>query len=180
MLWNHVGVRGVTMDLMLWALDLNFSSGDLTNTSSHICGNWYLPIFLFREGSFILINIASLMVLAMLWSSLPTSCSETLHDQWCCDDHGWLVEPLCILWTSVQKFCLIPQCILHQSPPCHTWTDRSLHSFAGWYLCLWDVPGGPWWCCLLWKTFLPHFFCRCFCSSDPCLVCMGQLYVACC
>ena len=27
----------------------NFNSGDLTNTSSHICGSWYLPIFLFYE-----------------------------------------------------------------------------------------------------------------------------------
>ena len=31
---------------------LNFSSGDLTSTSSHMCGSWYLPIFLFRDGSF--------------------------------------------------------------------------------------------------------------------------------
>ena len=51
---------------------LSLSSGDLTNTSSHMCGSWYLPIFLFRDGSLPLINIASLMALAMLWSSLPT------------------------------------------------------------------------------------------------------------
>ena len=51
------------MALMLWAfIYLNLSSGDLTNTSSHMCGSWYFPIFLFREGLFILINIASLMV----------------------------------------------------------------------------------------------------------------------
>ena len=37
-----------------------------------MCGKWYLPIFLYRDGSFTLINIASLMVLAILWSSLPT------------------------------------------------------------------------------------------------------------
>ena len=43
---------------------LNFSSGNLTSASSHMCGSWYLPIFLFRDGSFTLINIASLMVLA--------------------------------------------------------------------------------------------------------------------
>ena len=51
---------------------LNFNSDDLTSTSSHMCGGWYLPIFLFRDGSLTLINIASLMVLAMLWFSLPT------------------------------------------------------------------------------------------------------------
>ena len=31
---------------------LSLSSGDLTSTSSQICGSWYLPIFLFRDGSF--------------------------------------------------------------------------------------------------------------------------------
>ena len=51
---------------------LSLSSGDLTSTSSHICGSWYLPIFLFRYGSLTLINIASLMALAIFWSFLPT------------------------------------------------------------------------------------------------------------
>ena len=59
------------MVMMLLVFYLNFNSGDLTNTSSHMCGSWYLPIFLFRDGSFTLFNIASLMLLAMLWSSLP-------------------------------------------------------------------------------------------------------------
>ena len=44
----------------------------MASTSSQICGSWYLPIFLFRDGSLTLISMASLMVLAMLWSSLPT------------------------------------------------------------------------------------------------------------
>ena len=47
------------MAMILLALYLNFNSGDLTNTSSHMCGSWYLPIFLFRDWSFNLINIAS-------------------------------------------------------------------------------------------------------------------------
>ena len=51
---------------------LNLSSDDMTNTSSHICGSWYLPIFPFRDGSLTLISIASLMVLAILWTSLST------------------------------------------------------------------------------------------------------------
>ena len=28
----------------------NCSSGDLTSTSSQLCGSWYLPIFLLRDG----------------------------------------------------------------------------------------------------------------------------------
>ena len=58
---------------MLKAFYLNFISGDLANNSSHICGSWYLPMFLFRDGSFTLINIASLMVLAIFFMSYPRS-----------------------------------------------------------------------------------------------------------
>ena len=61
---------------------LSWSSGDLTNTSSQICGIWYLPIFLFRDGSLTLIRIASLMVLAMLWSSLPTMLKLSRDTSW--------------------------------------------------------------------------------------------------
>ena len=67
-----MGIRGVTKALMLWGCYLSLSSGDLTNTSSHICGSWYLPIYLFRDGSLTLISIVSLMDLAKLWYSLPT------------------------------------------------------------------------------------------------------------
>ena len=38
---------------------------------SQICGRLYFPIFLFRVGLFTLMYIASLMVLAKLFSSLP-------------------------------------------------------------------------------------------------------------
>ena len=50
----------------------NFSSEMLSRTSSQICGRWYLPMFLFRDGSLTLIYRASLMVLVRFWSSLPT------------------------------------------------------------------------------------------------------------
>ena len=82
MVKNLVGTR-VSLTLMLLGYDyysycntiyylFNFNSGDLTNTSSHICGSWYLPIFLFMDGTLTQISMASLMVLVMLWSSLPT------------------------------------------------------------------------------------------------------------
>ena len=72
MLWNQVCIRGVTRVLMLCSCYLSLSSDDLTNTSSHICGSWYLPVFLFKDGSLTLNGIDSLMDLAILWSSLPT------------------------------------------------------------------------------------------------------------
>ena len=71
LLWNHVDVRG-SPDLGAVDFYLSLSSSDLTSTSSHMCGSWYLPIFLFRDGPLTLINTASLMALAILWSSLPT------------------------------------------------------------------------------------------------------------
>ena len=51
---------------------LSLSSGEFTSTSSLIYGSWYLPIFLFRDGSSTLMRIASLMDLAMFWSPLST------------------------------------------------------------------------------------------------------------
>ena len=43
----------------------------LCKTSSHMCGRWYLPIFLLRDGSLTLMNRASLIALVRFWSSLP-------------------------------------------------------------------------------------------------------------
>ena len=67
-MWVLQGHHGPGVKGCYW----NLSSGDLTNTSSHICGSWYLPIFLFRDGFLTLISIATLKALAILWSSLPT------------------------------------------------------------------------------------------------------------
>ena len=51
------------------AVYLSLSACDLANSSSHICGSWYLPIFLFRDGPLTLIRIASLMDLTMVLSA---------------------------------------------------------------------------------------------------------------
>ena len=87
MVQNQVGQHGVTMHLLwLCLLMLNYwfncNSGDLTNTSSQICGSWYLPIFLLRDGSLTLISIASLIVLVILWSSLPTMLKLSRDTSW--------------------------------------------------------------------------------------------------
>ena len=50
---------------------LILSPGMVNRTLSHICGRLYLPVFQFRVGLFTLMYMASLMVLAMLFSSLP-------------------------------------------------------------------------------------------------------------
>ena len=50
----------------------NFSSKVLNRTSFHMCGRWYLPIFLLRDGLLTLMYKASLIVLMRFWSSLPT------------------------------------------------------------------------------------------------------------
>ena len=75
----------------------SLSSGDLTNTSSQICSSWYLPIFLFRDGSLTLISIASLMALAMLWSSLPTMLKLSRDTSW----------PVMLKWSCMGDGALI-------------------------------------------------------------------------
>ena len=50
-MWNlvSVGIRGSPGPGVI-GIYLSFNSGDLTSTSSHMCGTWNLPIFLFRDG----------------------------------------------------------------------------------------------------------------------------------
>ena len=62
----------------LWLMELpqvsiyfNLSSEMWGRTTSQICGRWYLPIFLFRDGLLTLMYKASLMSLMRFWSSLP-------------------------------------------------------------------------------------------------------------
>ena len=61
-------VDGITTGWNLFYF--KFSSEMLSRTSSQICGRWYLPIFLFRDGLLTLMYRASLMVL--MRSSLPS------------------------------------------------------------------------------------------------------------
>ena len=63
---------GQQADVICLGQFYNFSSEMLNRASSQICGRWYLPMFLFRDGSLTLIYRASLMVLMRFWSSLPT------------------------------------------------------------------------------------------------------------
>ena len=121
---------------------------------------------LFRDGSLTLISMASLMVLVMLWSSLPTmlklsrdnSCPVML--KWSCMGDGTLICSL-NLSANVLSDSL---CTLYHSPSCHTYICKSLPSSLVCYPCLLGGLGAPWWYWLLRKTFLCHVFCRGFCS----------------
>ena len=44
----------------------------VNKTLSHIWGSLYLPMFLLRDGSLPLIDVSSLMILAMVYDSLPS------------------------------------------------------------------------------------------------------------
>ena len=50
----------------------SLSSEMFSRTSSHMCGRWYLPTFLFRDGLLTLMYRASFIALLRLCSSLPT------------------------------------------------------------------------------------------------------------
>ena len=60
----------------------NLSSEMLCRTSSHMCGRWYLPIFLLRDGSLTLMYRASFMVLRRFWPSLPTISKLSMVTLW--------------------------------------------------------------------------------------------------
>ena len=64
----------------------NFNSDVLCRTSCHTWGKWYLPMFLFRDGSLTLMNRASLIALVRFWSSrlLWWSCWCWYCDWRCC------------------------------------------------------------------------------------------------
>ena len=84
--YSHVWL----MELPQVSIYFKFSSEMLSRTSYHMCGRWYLPIFLFRDGLLTLMYKASVISLRRFWSSLPnmeklsmvTECTEVLI--WSC------------------------------------------------------------------------------------------------
>ena len=60
----------------------NFSSEMLSRTSSQICGRWYLPMFLLRDGLLALLYRTSFMVLKRFWSSLPSMVKLSIVTSW--------------------------------------------------------------------------------------------------
>ena len=88
---------------MVWHY-LRCNSGDFASTSSQMCGNWNFPMFLFRDGSFTLMNMASLMFLAMLLSSLPTTVKLSRDTSW----------PVVLWWSMMGDGDLM--CSLYLSP----------------------------------------------------------------
>ena len=111
------------------------NSGDLASTSSQMCGSWNLPMFLLRDGSLTLINIASLMFLAILLSSLPTILKFSRDTSW----------PVVLLWSMMGDGALI--CSLNLSPKfCQTLQYTLLHNLP-FHICTYLSPHFYWvWC----------------------------------
>ena len=59
-------------------------------TTAQMCGSWNFPRFLLRDGSLTLMNMASLMVLVMLWTSLPEKLPTLMPcpEDWACSYMG--------------------------------------------------------------------------------------------
>ena len=163
--------------------DVKFSSGDLTSASSCMCGSWYLPIFLFRDGSFTLIHIASLMVLVILWSSLHTKLKLSRDNSWpvmlwwawtgdgvfmCSVNLSAKVLPDSPNIFFITVYPATPEPVDHST----LWQDDI--SIFGVYQEVLDGVSS------FEKHFYPMFSARCFYSSHPWLGCMGQLCRACC
>ena len=107
--WNAHHGCGWQMLLPKWQMDqplgqcFNFKSEFLCRTPSHMWGRWYLPMFLFRDGSLTLMNRASYCSGEVL--VLPSNYGEIIDDNFMTWDvtmvmnrrGGLLVffEPLC-------------------------------------------------------------------------------------
>ena len=138
------------------------SSDDLTNTSSHKCGSWYLPIFLLRDGSLSLISISSLMDLAILWSPLPTMLKFSMERSWPVVlwwsrmGEGALVfyEPFCKSSTSFPNIIFFTDKTelfqkvqrTHEGPLTHPWPLQHHWSWPFYWKLLHCGQGGPKYC----------------------------------
>ena len=129
----------------------NFSSEVLSRTSSHVCGRWHWPMFLLRDGLFTHLYNASFIALLSFLSSLPTMLKLSMVTLWPVVLKWSYIEklPFDVLWTSLQMFLSILQCIPHHNLPCHICIYTWLHSSFRWDLDLLEPLGGSWWYCLL-------------------------------
>ena len=82
----------------------SLSSGIVNKILSHMCGRLYFPMFLFRVGLLTLMNMASWMVLAILFSSLPRILKLSIDVIW----------PLMFWWWYIGEGVF--KCSLNLSP----------------------------------------------------------------
>ena len=111
----------------------------LSRTSSQICGRWYLPMFLLRDGLFALMYRASFMVHKRFWSSLPSMVKLSMVTSWP-EMLRWSymgMGPLDVPCTSLQNFLLTLQYTHHHNPPCHTYICMWPHFFEEWIFVFW-------------------------------------------
>ena len=80
--WQMLRPYVCLMELPQVSIYFKFSSEMLSRTSSHMCGRWYLPMFLLRDGLFALMYRASFMVLKRFWSSLPSMVKLSMVTSW--------------------------------------------------------------------------------------------------
>ena len=89
--WWWDGVVGLAQwALLMWGgrAYVKCRSGVLKKTSVHIWDSWNFPMFLLRDRSLPLMNMASLMVLAMVCDSLPTM-EKFSNLVWCPEVLAW-------------------------------------------------------------------------------------------
>ena len=112
--WNsHCRVGGIEWLMLLpqgrchchgSMIYFNLISGMFNRTSSHICGRWYLPIFLFRDGLLTLMYRASFIALLRFWFSLPTILKFSTLMLW----------PVVLKWSNMEEGAF--WCSLNLSP----------------------------------------------------------------
>ena len=71
----------------------SLTSEMISRTSSHMCGRWYLPTFLFRDGLLTLMYRASFIALLRLCSSFPTMLKSSTLMSW----------PVMLWWSNMGR-----------------------------------------------------------------------------
>ena len=120
---------------------LSLSPGVSFSIWSHTCGSWYLPRFLFKDGSLALMYMASLMCLVVpcvsLWTMLKqsglTGCPMQLLWRWMGEGRGPWDAP----WVCPPKLCQSLLCTQLDSWWLGICIDKWLHIFETWCPCLW-------------------------------------------
>ena len=144
-----------------------FSSEMLSRTSCQICGRWYLPMFLLRDGLLALMYRASFMVLKRFWSSLPSMVKLSIVTSW----------PEMLWWSYMGDGALrcsfnLSSKFLADSPIYSSWQSTLSHLYLYmtplFYLlglCPLGTWGGLWWSDHLSSVHQSHIACKCFYSS---------------
>ena len=130
----------------------SLSSGVLSRTSFHMCGRWYLPIVLLRDGVLTLLTLIDLFYPSVEVLVFPPHYVEIFYGEMVTSGVKMVIYRggcLEVFFEPVSKCSWgLSNVFLTAFHPV-TLVSIDDSTFSGWYLGLLEAPGGSWWYCLL-------------------------------